>query len=29
MATMFFPEVFLMFSVFGLNVAHPGNDSDS
>jgi hypothetical protein len=26
MATMFFLEVLLMFSVFFLNVTHPGND---
>jgi hypothetical protein len=29
MTTMFFLEVLLMFSVFGFNVAHPGNDSNS
>jgi hypothetical protein len=29
MATMFFLEVLLMFSVFGLNIPYPSNDSDS
>jgi hypothetical protein len=28
-ATMFFPEVLFMFSVFSLNIAYPGNDGDS
>jgi len=29
MATMFFLEVLLMFSVFGLNIPYPNNDSGS
>jgi hypothetical protein len=29
MAVIFSLEVFLMFSVFGLNVTYPGDDSDS
>ena len=29
MATMFFLEVLLMFSVFGLNITYPGNDGGS
>jgi hypothetical protein len=29
MAVIFFLEVFLMFSVFSLNVTHPGSDGNS
>ena len=29
MATMFFLEVLLMFSVFGLNIPYPSNDGGS
>jgi hypothetical protein len=29
MAVVFFLEVFYMFCMFGLNVTHPGKDSDS
>jgi len=29
MTTMFFLEVLLMFSVFGLNIPYPGNDGGS
>ncbi len=29
MATILFLEVLFMFSMFGLNITYPGNDSDS
>jgi hypothetical protein len=29
MTTMFFLEVLLMFSVFGLNITYPGDDGGS
>jgi hypothetical protein len=29
MTIVFLPDMFFMFSMFGLNVAYPGNDGDS